>query len=89
MNSFVCTLAIGTLAISAWADDKLGHQKRDWYDKDKVNTYDYRGNKTGYLKRDWYDKDKLNTYDHNGRKTGYQKLDWYDKDKLNLFRRCP
>jgi len=62
MKSFVCTLAIGALAISAWADDKLGYQKRDWYDKDKLNTYDSRGRKTGYQKLDWYDKDKLNLF---------------------------
>ena len=87
MKTLICTIIVTILADSALADDKLGYQKRDWFDKDKMNTYDRYGNKTGYLKRDWYDKDKMNTYDWFGIKTGYFKRDWYDKDKINQFRR--
>ena len=89
MKTLFCTIGILALSLSALADDKYGYQKRDWIDKDKINTYDRYGNKTGYLKRDWIDKDKLNSYDSRGRLLGHQKQDWIDKDKFNLFRRCP
>ena len=62
MKKIICTLGILALSVSAFADDKYGYQKPDWYDKDKVNTYDRYGKKTGYQKRDWYDKDKLNLF---------------------------
>ena len=61
MKKLICTLGVLALSFSALADDKFGYQKRDWYDKDKVNTYDRYGTKTGYQKRDWYYNDKLKT----------------------------
>ena len=89
MKKIIFALGILALSLSAFADDKYGYQKPDWYDKDKVNTYDRYGTKRGYLKRDWIDKDKLNSYDSRGRLLGHQKQDWIDKDKYNLFRRRP
>ena len=62
MKTLFCTIGILALSLSALADDKYGYQKRDWIDKDKINTYDRYGTKSGYLKRDWIDKEKYNLF---------------------------
>ena len=85
MKKLFVILAIFSLSYTGLADDKYGYQKRDWLDKDKINTYYRYGNKTGYLKRDWLDKDKINSYDSRGHLLGHQKKDWLNKNKLNLY----
>ena len=62
MKTLFCTIGILALSLSALADDKYGYQKRDWIDKDKLNSYDSRGRLLGHQKQDWIDKDKFNLF---------------------------
>ena len=39
MKKIYCIISILALWNSAFADDKYGYQKRDWYDKDKFNLF--------------------------------------------------
>ena len=62
MKTLFCTIWVLALSLSALADDKYGYQKRDWIDKDKLNSYDARGRLLGHQKQDWIDKDKFNLF---------------------------
>ena len=62
MKTLFYTIGILALSLSVLADDKYGYQKRDWIDKDRLNSYDSRGRVLGHQKQDWIDKDKYNLF---------------------------